>query len=139
MAMWQKPFWTPRSVKRATSRPSLEALEDRTLLSTFTVINTADSGAGSLRQAILDANASGTAATIQFNIPGSGVHVISVAAALPTITVPVTINGFTQPGSQANTNGPAWSPTPCWTSRSTAPAAPARSPAWCYPAATAPW
>ena len=37
--------------------PCLEALEDRCLPSTFTVLNTADGGAGSLRQAILDANA----------------------------------------------------------------------------------
>ena len=38
-------------------RPRLEAMEDRTLLSTFLVTNTADSGPGSLRQAILDSNA----------------------------------------------------------------------------------
>src|SRR5262247_2153339 len=36
--------------------PRLEALEDRTVPSTFTVGNLADSGPGSLRQAILDAN-----------------------------------------------------------------------------------
>jgi hypothetical protein len=36
--------------------PRLEALEDRTLPSTFTVLNLADSGVGSLRQAVLDAN-----------------------------------------------------------------------------------
>lgn len=35
----------------------LEALERRDLLSTFTVINANDPGAGSLRQAILDSNA----------------------------------------------------------------------------------
>src|SRR5438105_12397086 len=35
---------------------SLERLEDRRLLSTFTVLITADSGTGSLRQAIQDAN-----------------------------------------------------------------------------------
>jgi hypothetical protein len=38
------------------SRPSLEALETRQLLSTYVVINTNDSGAGSLRQAIINAN-----------------------------------------------------------------------------------
>ena len=37
-------------------RPRLELMEDRTLLSTFLVSNTADSGPGSLRQAILDSN-----------------------------------------------------------------------------------
>jgi hypothetical protein len=42
-------------VRRRRSIPRLEALEDRTLLSTFTVSNTADSGAGSLRAAIAGA------------------------------------------------------------------------------------
>ncbi len=42
----------------------------------FTVLNTNDSGTGSLRQAILDANSMG-GGTINFNIPGSGVHTIS--------------------------------------------------------------
>ena len=37
---------------------------------TFTVTTTADSGPGSLRQAILDANASPGADTIVFNIAG---------------------------------------------------------------------
>ncbi len=36
---------------------------------TFTVTNTLDSGAGSLRKAISDANASAGADTIAFNIP----------------------------------------------------------------------
>ena len=44
---------------------------------TFTVTNTNDSGAGSLRQAILDANASAGADLIDFNIPGAGVHTIA--------------------------------------------------------------
>src|SRR5262245_52276368 len=35
---------------------AVEALEDRTVPSTFTVLNLADSGEGSLRQAVLDAN-----------------------------------------------------------------------------------
>ncbi len=51
---------------------------------TYTVTNTADSGAGSLRQAILDANA-GTD-TIAFDIPGAGVHRIDVPTSLATIT-----------------------------------------------------
>ena len=44
---------------------------------TFTVTNTNDSGAGSLRQAILDANASAGADLIDFSIPGAGVHTIA--------------------------------------------------------------
>jgi hypothetical protein len=68
----------------------------------FAVTNTNDAGAGSLRQAILDANASSGLDTITFNIPGSGVHTISPASALPTITDPVVIDGYTQPGARAN-------------------------------------
>ena len=70
---------------------------------TFTVTNTNDSGAGSLRQAILDANANGGLDTIAFNIPGSGVHTVSPASALPTLTDPVVIDGYTQPGASPNT------------------------------------
>jgi hypothetical protein len=73
---------------------------------TFTVTNTNDSGAGSLRQAIIDANAAGGADTIDFNIVGSGVHTIVPATPLPLITGPTTIDGYTQPGATANTNGP---------------------------------
>ncbi len=73
------------------------------LANTYTVTNTNDSGAGSLRQAILDANANAGPDTIAFNIPGSGVHTISPATVLPPITSPVTIDGYTQPGTSANT------------------------------------
>ena len=70
---------------------------------TFTVVNTNDSGAGSLRQAILDANANPGLDTIAFDIPGSGVHTITPATNLPTITDPVFIDGYTQPGASPNT------------------------------------
>ena len=73
---------------------------------TYTVTTTADSGPGSLRQAILDANANPGADTIAFSIAGSGVHTIAPAGQLPTITDAVTIDGYTQPGSSANTNPP---------------------------------
>ncbi len=69
---------------------------------TLTVTSVADSGAGSLRQAILDANATIGLDTISFQIPGSGVHTISVSAALPAITQPLVIDGTSQPG-YANT------------------------------------
>jgi hypothetical protein len=70
---------------------------------TFTVTTTADSGAGSLRQAILDANGSPGADTIAFAIPGAGVQTIAVGSEL-TITDTVVIDGYTQPGSAANTD-----------------------------------
>jgi hypothetical protein len=71
---------------------------------TYTVTSTADSGPGSLRQAILDANASLGADTIAFNIVGSGVQTIVPATPLPPITDAVTVDGYTQPGSSPNTN-----------------------------------
>lgn len=66
--------------------------------STFVVTSTADSGPGSLRQAILDANAHLSADSIIFNITGSGPYTIMPSTALPTISDLVTIDGFTQPG-----------------------------------------
>jgi hypothetical protein len=73
---------------------------------TFTVTNTNDSGAGSLRQAILDANGTAGADTIAFDIAGAGVHTIVPASALAAITEAVTIDGYTQAGALANSNGP---------------------------------
>jgi hypothetical protein len=63
----------------------------------FTVTNTNDSGAGSLRQALLDANANAGLDTISFSI-GTGVQTISPTAVFPTISDPVIIDGTTQPG-----------------------------------------
>jgi titin len=65
---------------------------------TLTVTNPNDSGAGSLRQAILDANANNGLDTIVFQIPGVGVHTINVLSALPTIADPVIIDGTSQSG-----------------------------------------
>ena len=62
------------------------------------VTNTSASGPGSLQQAILDANAASGLDTITFQIPGAGVHTITPANALPSITDPVVIDGTTQPG-----------------------------------------
>ncbi|HEX8227975.1 MAG TPA: S-layer homology domain-containing protein [Chloroflexia bacterium] len=70
----------------------------------FTVTNTQDSGTGSLRQAILNANSNPGADTINFNIPSEGVQRISLLTPLPGISDAVTIDGYTQPGAFANTN-----------------------------------
>jgi hypothetical protein len=66
--------------------------------SIFTVTNTNDSGAGSLRQAILDANAGHAGDMIAFNISGAGVHTIRPVSQLPDLVTAVTIDGSTQPG-----------------------------------------
>jgi hypothetical protein len=76
------------------------------MAATFTVSTTADSGAGSLRQAILDATSASTgeAHTIAFNIPGSGVHTIQPLSPLPAaMNNDLTIDGYTQPGASMNT------------------------------------
>jgi hypothetical protein len=90
-------------------------MEDRTLLSTFWVTSTDDNGGvnpavgagtGTLRQALIDTNAdtsNTTADTIDFAIPGSGVETIQPLSPLPTITHPVFIDGYSQPGSSPNT------------------------------------
>ena len=66
------------------------------------VTTTADSGSGSLRQAIVAANLHAGLDTIRFAIPGSGVHTIGVQSALPTIVDAVSIDGYTQPGASAS-------------------------------------
>jgi len=71
----------------------------------FWVTNTNDSGAGSLRQAILDANAapnSGFADMIFFDIPGDGVHTITPLTELPPLSGPTDLAGTTQPGYLAS-------------------------------------
>ena len=68
----------------------------------FVVTNTQDSGAGSLRQAILDANANPGPDDITFNIPGAGVHTVKPLSPLPVVTDTVNIDGYMQPGSAAN-------------------------------------
>ncbi len=73
---------------------------------TFTVTNTNDSGPGSLRQAILDANENyGPYPTdlIVFNIPGPGVHTIKPTGPSMRIEDDVIIDGYTQPGASPNT------------------------------------
>ena len=60
----------------------------------FLVETTANSGPGSLRQALLDSNAAiGGTNTIDFAIPGGGVQTIVAAAPLPAITNPILIEG----------------------------------------------
>ena len=77
---------------------------------TFTVTTDADSGAGSLRQAILDANAltivGGGACsphTIVFAIPGTELHTIRPLSPLPAFEIGIDLDAYSQPGSSANT------------------------------------
>gem|GEM_PF-1594091 len=77
---------------------------------TFTVTNTLDSGPGSLRQAVLDANTAGGNSTVDFMITGTPLQKIIVPTTFNSTTPPraevyqpltnnnITIDGTTQPG-----------------------------------------
>ena len=67
------------------------------VLATFTVTSTADAGAGSLRQAILDANAAGGTNTIAFNLGGGGPQSINVLSELPMIANQTIVDGTSAP------------------------------------------
>jgi hypothetical protein len=82
---------------KSSARPTLEALECRELPAMFMVKTTADSGTGSLRQAIVDSNGAAGPNSIDFAI-GTGPQTIIVLSTLPAITTQVTIDGTTQPG-----------------------------------------
>jgi titin len=98
------PFWRtlgrPRAGKpaRPPRRPRLEGLEGRWLPSTFLVTTGDDAGPGSLRQAILDANATPGASEIDFAVGDGGAQTIRPRSDLPWVTHSVVIDGSTQPG-----------------------------------------
>ncbi|MEA2736661.1 MAG: hypothetical protein QOE14_3112 [Humisphaera sp.] len=88
--------YSRRRIYRA-SCSALELLEGRTLLSTYMVTSVNDAGAGSLRQAILDANAHAGADTVKFAI-GSGAKTINLAKGLPVLGDQLTLDATSQPG-----------------------------------------
>ena len=69
------------------------------------VTNTNNSGAGSLRQAVIDANNNGSdGAIVEFQIGSScGPHVIHLDTALPDLQNEILFEGYTQPGASPNT------------------------------------
>ncbi len=86
--------------------------QKNTYAATYMVTNTNDSGGGSLRQAIIDANTNAGADTIAFNIPlsdggysaATGVFSINLLSTL-TLSGDLTfIDGHTQTDNQGNTN-----------------------------------
>lgn len=61
-------------------------------------------GAANVNADVVAVGAYGTNDTIAFSIPGAGPHTISVGStALPVIVRPMTIDGYTEPGSSVNT------------------------------------
>src|SRR5262245_35067861 len=75
------------------ARLALERLEDRTTPTNFVVTNTGDAGPGSLRQAVLEANASPGLDTITFDSAVEGT--ITLTSGVMTITDRLTILGST--------------------------------------------
>jgi hypothetical protein len=115
--------------RRTNALLAVERMEERALLSTIQVTSTSDrafaaDGVLTLRDAILLADGNltvgqlsaaqqalvagtpsqtGVTDTIDFAIPGTGVQTIQPLTALPTVTHPVLIDGYSQPGSSPNT------------------------------------
>ena len=89
----------PRSPGKLPSRElRVEQFEDRAVPAIFTVSTTADSGAGSLRQAITYADTTPGADSIHFSVAGT---IQLTSGPLPGITDAVTIDGTTAPASRA--------------------------------------
>ncbi len=104
----------PRVVGSTVDRGAYESALNDTIPTTITVTTTSDSGAGSLRQAILDANANPDFNFINFNIPGACPRVIALTSAdLPSIVNGVRIDGWTQPGSVSNNRSKGDNATRC--------------------------
>ena len=86
-----------RARRRLTAKSQLwiETLESRVTPAMLMVANLNDSGLGSLRQAILDANLVSGADTIDFSVTGK---IQLTSGALPAITDTVDIDGTSAPG-----------------------------------------
>ncbi len=91
---------SPDSLRLPMTVPAHDAtrfLRDE-IVTVFLVTTTNDTGDGSLRKAISDANSSPGLDLIGFDVPGQGVHTITPLSKLPNITDPVIIDASTQPG-----------------------------------------
>jgi len=101
----------PRVVGTRVDRGAYESAVNNA--SVLTVTSTANSGAGTLRQAIIDANSSNGAKAIEFNIAGACPRQITLTSALPALTESISIEGYTQPGSVQNESARAFDGTLC--------------------------
>jgi parallel beta-helix repeat protein len=93
----------PRLVGPAPDRGAYESAVDGTEV--LTVTSTADTNTvGTLRWALNQANLNPSYSAIYFNIPGACPRIITLISALPTITTPIGIAGYSQAGSDANSS-----------------------------------
>ena len=105
---WLKPMWNRRRLElrflKFTMLVILAAAANLPIAvgaAIFSVSNTGDSGAGSLRQAILDANGAPGDDVISITTTGA----VTLASALPTLGDNVTIDGSAVPNFTIDVNG----------------------------------
>ena len=94
----------PRIVGSRIDRGAYETIVDDTVVSTVTSMSDSlvNPPLGTLRRAIVDANASGFR-VIRFNLPGAcSTHLIQLLAPLPDLAVSLHVDGYSQPGSSPN-------------------------------------
>jgi parallel beta-helix repeat protein len=102
----------PRVVGVAVDRGAYENANQG--LFAYTVTSGADAGPGSLRQAILDAQATPGANAILFNIPGALCpRTIDLQSVLPDITQDLIIDGSSQPGFIGNSSDVGYNGSRC--------------------------
>ena len=90
----------PRQIGSEPDRGAYESNDSD--LTTHVVTNTNDSGSGSLRDAITQSNSDNVATQITFNLGSACPYTISPATALPAMTAPIRIDGYSQAGSTPN-------------------------------------
>ena len=100
----------PRVIGSSVDRGALESPVDGS--GVFMVTNTDASGAGSLADAVNQANTLAGYNVIKFNIAGSCPHRIVLSATL-SIEGSTLIDGWTQPGNIKNTDDIGWNAAPC--------------------------
>jgi len=82
--------------------PLLDNVRIIRMYSPVRVTNTNNSGVGSLRQAIIDANSNPDFNAMVFFVNGNGPFTFAPTSPLPSITMPLWIDGFSQTGSIPN-------------------------------------
>ncbi len=88
--------------RRRGNRTTTESLESRTLLTTYSVLNLNDEGVGSLRQAVIDANANGGADQIDFLGAPAGTITLTTGEIAITDSVTIAAQGHTISGNDAS-------------------------------------
>jgi hypothetical protein len=93
----------PGNPRQIGSEPDRGAYESNVNdLTSHVVTNTNDSGSGSLRDAITQSNTNNVPTTISFNLGNACPYTISPITALPAMTAPITIDGYSQAGATPN-------------------------------------